>query len=106
MSGATCPSCGHAHASNLRCDIAASQRAYAARPWFLMWRDSHCQVPDRFDTFDELFSEVQRKWAMIRGRVARERYNASDLHRSYVKGPDGQRVSLRYYLLCDDVSSY
>lgn len=102
-----------AHAAKQRVSlaIARSQLEYAARPFFLMWRDSHCQVPDRFDTFDEAFAEIQRKWAMIRTRVAKERHNASDLgyrgmNGSYIEGPGIGRLPLGWLLLANNVSSY
>lgn len=90
-------------------EILAAQQAYAARPWFVMWRDSHCQVPQRFNTAAEAFEYVDYQWKKIRDRVARERYNASRLGGylgSYIEGPGLGRVSLRYVLLAEDVSSY
>lgn len=91
--------------SNVSPEIRAAQEAYAARPFAVMWRDSHAQVPSRFNTFDDAFEYVQEQWARIRKTVATRRHYASDLRRSYIETPEG-RVSLRDVLLCDDVSSY
>jgi len=86
--------------------ILAAQQAYAARPYLVIWQDSHCSVPDRFDSFDDAFAFIQLNWKRVRERVARERYNASNLRWSYIEGPDGVKMPLCYLLLCDDVSSY
>ncbi len=91
-------------------EIKAAQEAYAARPWFVMWRDSHCQVPCRFHTFEDAFEYVQDQWRRIKATVARERYSASNLgwrgeNGSWIEGPDC-KMPLGWLLLAKDVSSY
>ena len=86
-------------------EIKAMQDAYAARPYAVMWRDSHCQIPSRFHTYNEAFEYIQEQWARIRRTVRERKYCGSQLWRSYLETPEG-RVQLCYVLLCDDVSSY
>jgi hypothetical protein len=95
----------HAKAQRVSFEIAEAQLRYAAKPILVIWRDSHCSVPNRFDTLGEALDFVQHNWARIKARVASERYKASDLRWSYVEGP-GFKWTLREVLLADDVSSY
>ena len=92
--------------SNISPEIAAAQAAYAARPVFVYWVDSHAKVPSRFDTLEEAFAYIDHQWARIRRRVATERYCASHLRQGELQAPGIGRVSLRDVLLADDVSSY
>lgn len=85
--------------------ISTTQEAYAARPFAVRWEDSHYSATNRFHTFEDAFEYIQQTWATVRDEVDELRYRASNLHRSYLETPEG-RVSLRYVLLCDDVSSY
>jgi hypothetical protein len=86
-------------------EIKAAQTAYAARPFAVRWVDSHVSTTNRFDTFDEAFQYAQDMWAMIRKEVAERRNMNSNLHWSNIQTPDS-KISLAYYLLTDDVSSY
>jgi hypothetical protein len=90
-----------------RIDLAIyqAQLAYAARPYAVHWRDSHFSATFRFHTLDDAFADIQHRWERIRATVARDRYRASHLRDCNLQTPEG-RVSLRYVLLCDDVSSY
>jgi hypothetical protein len=85
--------------------ILAAQAAYAARPFAVRWCDSHFSATNRMATLDECFEYIQRHWALIQKNVKERQHCASDLSRSYLETPEG-RVSLRYVLLCDNVSSY
>lgn len=86
-------------------EILEAQAEYAARPFLVMWRDSHAQVPCRFNTFDEAFDYVQQMWAYIRMQVKKYPRRSSDLWHSYLQTPEC-KVRLCDYLLCNDVSSY
>jgi hypothetical protein len=89
-----------------RQEIATAQAAYAARPVFVLWQDSHCSSPHRFATLTEAFAYIDVQWLRVRNRVRSERYNASNLRDSFIKAPGMGRVSLRYVLLAAEVSSY
>lgn len=86
-------------------EIRAMQLAYAARPYSVYWRDSHFSTLERFHTFDGAFAYAQRMWANIRERVAAMPNHESQLWRCTLETPEGE-ISLKYYLLADDVSSY
>ncbi len=86
-------------------EVRASQRAYAARPYAVRWRDSHFSGTFRFHTFDEAFEYVQSQWLRICEDVANNRCRASALWSSYIETPEW-KISLSYLLLTADVSSY
>jgi hypothetical protein len=87
-------------------ELAACQQAYAARPFAVRWNDSHYSGEHRFHTFNEAFDYAQQQWAYINKRVASAPYPCqSFLGQSWIETPEG-RISLRYYLLTKDVSSY
>jgi len=90
---------------NISPEVRAHQAAYAARPFAVRWQDSHFSGEFRFDTFAEAFDYVQTMWTNIRQAVEQRPYRSSMLWQSYLKTPEG-RISLRYVLLCEDVSSY
>lgn len=92
-------------------EILAAQAEYAARPYFVMWRDSHCQVPARFNTLAEAFSHIDYCWSRIKATVERDRYSASNLgfrgrNGSWIEGPGIGFVPLGYLLMTNNVSSY
>lgn len=86
-------------------EILAAQQAYAARPFAVRWVDSHFSGTFRFETFDEAFDYMHQQWTLIQRTVKTTRYRESHLRQSWLETPNG-RISLRWYLLCDDVSSY
>jgi hypothetical protein len=86
-------------------EIKAMQEAYWARPFAVQWRDSHFSTTDKFLTLEGAFDFIEYHWARIRKDVATRRNVESLLRQCYLETPEG-RVSLRYVLLCDDVSSY
>ena len=86
-------------------EIRTAQEAYAALPFAVRWRDSHFAGTFRFETFEQAFTYVQWQWAQIQKRVATHRNMESLLWQCYLETPQG-RVSLDYYLLCSDVTSY
>lgn len=87
-------------------EIRAAQEAYAARPFAVRWCDSHCSGTFRFHTYADAFDYVQEQWARIRRYADTKPYPVESLlWQSRLITPDGS-VSLRYVLLCDDVSSY
>ncbi len=95
----------HAAKQRVSLEIARKQLEYAAKPILAIWVDSHCQVPNRFDTVGEALDFFHRNWARIRIRVANERYNSSNLRQSFIEGP-GFRWTGRDVMLASDVSSY
>jgi hypothetical protein len=95
----------HAAKQRVALDTARKQLEYAARPILAIWVDSHCSVPSRFNTVGEALDFFHGNWARIRARVAREKYNASNLQQSFIEGP-GFRWSGRDVMLAADVSSY
>ena len=86
-------------------EIRAAQEAYNARPFAVRWVDSHAALTNRFYTFEAAFAYVQEQWARIQETVRTNKYRESQLSKCYLETPEG-RTSLRYWLLCDDVSSY
>jgi hypothetical protein len=86
-------------------ELKATQEAYASRPFAVRWIDSHFGTTSRFYTFAEAFDYAQCMWARTRQEAAERRFVSSNLRESYLETPSG-RVSLAYYLLADDVSSY
>lgn len=87
-------------------EIKAAQEAYAARPVFVYWVDSHAKVPSRFHTLSDAFGYIDTQWSRIRRAVASERYRASHLRQGFIEAPELGRVSLSHLLLAEDVSSY
>ena len=86
-------------------EIRRAQIEYALRPFAVRWVDSHFSGTFRFQTFREAFDYVQAQWAKVQERVATTRHRASNLRESYLETPLG-KISLRYWLMADDVSSY
>jgi len=87
-------------------EIRKAQAEYAARPFVVQWRDSHVSVTSRFHTLDDAFDYAQDCWRYIQKRVSESPYQCSKLWDSYLETPTTGRISLRYWLLTDDVSSY
>lgn len=86
-------------------EILAAQEAYEARPFAVRWVDSHFAGTFRFHTYDEAFDYIQDQWKKIRNSVATRKYRASHLWESYLITPT-ERISVKYVLLAEDVSSY
>jgi hypothetical protein len=82
-------------------ELAASQEKYASRKYSVRWITSHYSGTHRF----EAFNYVQVQWRQVQEAVAEDRYRSSCLHQSQISTPDGS-ISVYYYLLCNDVSSY
>jgi hypothetical protein len=86
-------------------EIATAQANYAAKPFAVRWVTSHFSGTFRFDTFDEAFDYVQEQWVKVQKQVRNNAYHSSKLWQSYIETPDG-KMSVEYFLLAKDVSSY
>ena len=86
-------------------NIVNKQSAYKNRPFAVKWVDSHFSGTFRFETLDDALEYVQQQWSKIRSEVQSEHYCASNLSRSKLETPDGT-LSLKWWLLTDDVSGY
>lgn len=77
-------------------DIKAAQEAYAARPYAARVETSHFSGTFRFHTRDGAFDYIFDQYKRFRRQVAEGTYGRDwtnfDLYRSYVVGPDGQKM--------------
>jgi hypothetical protein len=78
---------------------------YWSQPYAVRWVHSHASGTHCFPTLAAAFEYIDAQWHNIRRRVASERYCASQLGQCELIA-DGQRIPMRYVLMCADVSSY